>query len=61
MLFNVIKWRWLKTSRDYTTISIPLSLADKIDEAVKKWGYQSRADFVRDAIRRLLESKEKEV
>jgi len=43
--------------RDYTTVSIPIDLAIKIDQVVKKGGYQNRADFVRDAIRRLLEEK----
>lgn len=44
-------------NQGYTTISIPISLAEKIDEAVKQGLYQNRPDFVRDAIRKLLEEK----
>ncbi len=40
--------------REYTTVSLPSDLMAKVDDAVKKGGYQNRADFVRDAIRRLL-------
>ncbi len=41
--------------KDYTTISISTDLAQKIDTAIKKGDYTNRADFTRDAIRRLLE------
>jgi metal-responsive CopG/Arc/MetJ family transcriptional regulator len=42
--------------RKYTSISIPESLAQKIDEVIKsgKHGYQNRPDFVLDAIRKRL-------
>lgn len=43
-----------KQKRNYTSVSIALTLAQKIDRVLKKGGYQNRADFVRDAIRRLL-------
>lgn len=49
-----------KEERDYTTVSIPIDLAQRIDKMLGK-GYQNRADFVRDAIRRLLDILEKEV
>ncbi len=41
---------------EYTTVSIPKALGSRIDEAVgsKKFGYQNRADFVMEAIRRRL-------
>jgi len=41
----------------YTTVSIPVSLAEKIDEVVEseKYGYKNRPEFVCDAIRRRLE------
>lgn len=42
----------------YTTISIPVELAEKIDAALEKGGYNNRPDFVRDAIRRLLKELE---
>ncbi len=45
--------------RDYTTISVSNNLAQKIDKVIQKGGYQNRADFVRDAIRRLLEEVDK--
>lgn len=47
-----------KEERDYTTVSIPLTLAEKIDKVLGKGGYRNRTDFVCDAIRRLLEEKE---
>ena len=42
--------------RDYTTVSIPLSLMERVDEAVKsrKYAYQNRSDFILDAIRKRL-------
>ena len=50
----------MEGKRDYTTMSIPLSLAERIDRVLKKEGYQSRSDFVRDAVRRWLDKIEKE-
>ena len=47
-------------AQKYTTISIPLALAERMDSVLKKGGYQNRADFAREAIRRLvLEIKER--
>lgn len=41
--------------RDYTTVSIPINLAELIDEIiVSEKGYKNRPDFVVDAIRKRL-------
>ncbi len=42
----------------YVTVSIPEDLANEMDEVVKKKtrGYSSRAEIVKDAVRRLLDS-----
>jgi len=44
-------------NQGYTTVSIPMGLAKKIDEAIARGLYQNRPDFVRAAIRRLLKEK----
>lgn len=45
-----------KKTRKYTTVSIPVGLADRIDQIVKRGReYQNRGDFVLEAIRRRLE------
>ena len=44
--------------RDYTTVSIPLNIASKIDEALKNSGHINRTDFVRDAVRTYLKTFE---
>jgi Arc/MetJ-type ribon-helix-helix transcriptional regulator len=44
--------------RDYTTASIPLHLADRVKRVLPLAGYQSLAEFVRDAVRRRLEELE---
>lgn len=41
-------------TQKYTTVSIPLALAERMDRVLKKGGYQNRADFTREAIRRLV-------
>jgi len=46
--------------RDYTTVSIPKNLAERVREILTRAGYQSFAEFVRDAARRRLEEIEKE-
>ena len=46
--------------RDYTTVNIPNQLAEKVREILATSGYQSLAEFVRDAARRRLEEIEKE-
>ncbi|MFQ5759283.1 MAG: ribbon-helix-helix domain-containing protein [Candidatus Bathyarchaeia archaeon] len=45
-------------NRKHTTVSFPLDLAERIDRVLSKGGYQSRSDFVRDAVRRLLKELE---
>ena len=47
----------------YSQISLPLVVLEAIDEAIKKHpelGYSSRADFIKDAIRRRIEIMQKE-
>jgi len=41
-------------SGDYDIIKIPRELVKEIDEFVGKYGYTSRAEFVKDATRRLI-------
>ena len=45
-----------KRERDYTTVSIPWALMDRVDAVVesKKHGYRSRSDFILDALRKRL-------
>jgi len=40
----------------YTTVRLPKELIDEIDAIVKegKWGYRTRAEFVKEAIRQQL-------
>ena len=42
--------------RDYTTVSLPWALVDKIDAVVEsqKYGYRNRSDFILDSIRKRL-------
>ena len=42
--------------RTYTTVSIPLSLMERIDEVITsgKHGYRNRSDFILDATRKRL-------
>ena len=46
----------------YRHVSLPEDLVKRIEEIIKneKYGYQSIAEFVKDAIRRRLEELEKE-
>lgn len=41
--------------KGYTSVSIPRSLAKEIDKLVGLYGYTSRAELVKEAIRRHLE------
>lgn len=43
-----------KTEAEYLPVKIPKSLLDEVDKAIGKYGYRSRAEFVKDAIRSLL-------
>lgn len=47
----------LLTRKGYINLAIPKTLADDVDNIVDKKvkGYSSRAEFVKDAIRQLLE------
>jgi len=44
--------------RNYTTVSIPKDLAERVDAVLQKGGYTNRPDFVRDAVRKALEEIE---
>jgi Arc/MetJ-type ribon-helix-helix transcriptional regulator len=48
----------MEKKRNYTTISLPLVLAEKIDKLLEsgRTGYTDRSDFVLDAIRRRLKT-----
>jgi len=41
-------------TQDYVTVKIPVDLADRVDDVLKRLGYSSRAEFTKDAVRRLL-------
>jgi len=47
----------LKKKAQYTTVHLPIELLKIVDCIIKdgKYGYSSRAEFVKDAIRRYLE------
>lgn len=40
---------------EYTTVRIPKELSDEIDNLIGKYGFRSRSEVVKEAIRRLLE------
>jgi metal-responsive CopG/Arc/MetJ family transcriptional regulator len=44
---------------EYTTVRLPKALLKQVDDVVKNgdWGYSSRAELVKEAIRRFLETK----
>jgi len=46
------------SERAYTTVTIPIELAKRIEKVMGKLGYQNRSEFVREAIRRYLEKVE---
>lgn len=39
----------------WTTVSITTDLLDQVDEIVEKTSYASKSEFVRDAVRRLIQ------
>ena len=39
---------------EYVTLKIPKNLVNQIDEVIGKHGFTSRAEFVKEAIRKLL-------
>ncbi len=47
----------------YSDLKLPTDLMDEVNRYVGKYGYRSKAEFVKDAIRRLLEvlSKKEEL
>ena len=47
----------LQKKRRYTTVHLPVELLQLVDNIIEdgKYGYSSRAEFVKDAIRRYLE------
>ncbi|MBI2662571.1 ribbon-helix-helix protein, CopG family [Candidatus Woesearchaeota archaeon] len=42
--------------KHYTNIALPKELADRIDEIIKRdgWGYKTRGEFVKEAVRMLV-------
>jgi len=42
--------------RTYTTVTIPISIMEKVEEIIKKekFGYRSKTDFILDATRKRL-------
>ena len=40
--------------KERTTISLPQKMIEEIDKLWPEFGYESRAEFVRDAVRRLI-------
>jgi metal-responsive CopG/Arc/MetJ family transcriptional regulator len=40
--------------RNYTTVSIPCEIAERIDRILKIKGYSSRSEYVREAVRKQL-------
>jgi len=43
-----------KTEAEYVFVKIPKSLLVEVDKIIGKYGYRSRMEFVKDAIRSLL-------
>jgi len=43
-----------KTEAEYAFVKIPKSLLEEVDKIIGKYGYRSRMEFVKDAIRSLL-------
>jgi len=43
------------SEKEYVTLKIPIELAKAIDGVVGKMGFRTRAEFAKDAIRRLLD------
>lgn len=46
-----------RSKHAYVSVSIPIDMIEQIDKIVKsgKGGYRSRAEFIKDAVRRRLE------
>lgn len=43
-----------------TSVDLPATLLDDIDREVKRGGYKSRSELVRDAVLRLMEDRHRE-
>ena len=48
-------------SNAYTTLRLPKDLIEKMDKLVGKFGFKSRAEVAKEAIRHLLQEYQKEV
>lgn len=44
---------------NYYGVSLPKTLLDRIDKIKEKYGYATKADFIREAIRKELDKHEK--
>ena len=42
------------SGEEYVTVRIPKELADEIDKLIGKYGFRTRAEIVKEAVRRLL-------
>jgi len=40
--------------QEYSTVKVPKDLVDEIDKMMDKYGFRSRSEFVKEAIRSLL-------
>ena len=52
--------KWNDKNYERLNLSVPLGMNEKIDEAVKMQGYQSKRAFCIDAIMEKIESKKEE-
>jgi len=41
--------------KQYVTIKLPIEIVNEIDEMIGKHGFRSRGEFVKEAVRRLLD------
>lgn len=44
-----------KAKNEYTVVKIPKELADEIDGLIGKFGFRTRAELVKEAVRALLQ------
>lgn len=42
------------SEKEYTVVKIPTDLVEEIDKFIGKYGYRTRPEIIKDAIRRLL-------
>ena len=43
-----------RVAENYVTVKLPRDLAEYIDLVISRYGYKSRAEFIRDAVREKL-------